>query len=103
MINFNNLYYIDYLPKIKNLIAWDDYIYFLKECEKKYYPKYEHKEAHHIIPKSYLPKDLTLEESFIGNKIILSKKDHIKAHAILAKALGGKMLFAYKEMVCKKN
>lgn len=50
-------------------------------------------EIHHIVPRSFGGSDSS------SNLIALSFRDHIFAHAVLAKAFGGRMWYAYWMMV----
>lgn len=56
-------------------------------------------ETHHILPKSLFPEysDLVL---YPNNGIKLSPREHYIAHYILAKAFGGKLLYAFNMMRC---
>lgn len=103
IVNDSNLYYIDYLPKVQDYFYFEKYLDFIS---KKLYscdipdgiP-----EKHHVVPKCYLPKWMTIEETFIQNMVVLSPHDHYIAHYYLARALGGKMLSAFKRMSYNKK
>lgn len=85
--------YEEYLPVQKSELHWNRYVKFIEIC-KKTAPNKRIKGyfIHHIIPKSYLPKDLRKDKD---NLIVLSSRQHFIAHLILWKALGGPMAKAF--------
>ena len=93
-------HYQKYLPKIKDNKTWKEYCDFVISRLKRDLSKYDHLEEHHIIPKSFLPKDMDIKTTFIKNKVLLTVQEHLEAHRLLNKALGDnrKMSFAYREM-----
>lgn len=52
---------------------------------------------HHILPKSLYPEYASFTEH-PWNRAILGHREHLIAHYMLAKALGGTMWFAYNNM-----
>jgi len=104
VVNDGNLYYIDYLPKIQDYFYFEKYLEFISrkletwELDDSGIP-----EKHHVVPKCYLPKWMTVEETFIRNMVVLSPHEHYIAHYYLARALGGKMLSAFKRMSSNKK
>lgn len=85
--------YEEYLPAQRNELHWNRYVKFIEMCRKTA-PKKRTKGyfIHHIIPKSYLPKELRKDKD---NLIVLSSRQHFIAHLILWKALGGPMAKAF--------
>lgn len=87
----------NYLPEIKDSIAFSEYVNFIdsnKIIDKlpdKYY------EAHHIVPRCYLPKELHKEKDNIA---LLEGKNHLRAHVLLAEALrDNKSCFTVWQMI----
>lgn len=94
----NNLYYIDYLPRIQDDFYFEKYIAFVCKALESFDVDEGMTEKHHIVPKCYLPKWMTLEETFKKNMVVLTSHQHYIAHYYLARALGGKMISAFKRM-----
>lgn len=59
----------------------------------------EHKENHHILPQSLFPE----YDKEKWNKIFLTPREHLLAHYILAKALGGKHWISVNRMLKCEN
>lgn len=80
------------------------YIKFIYDCELKNNNLNEKYENHHILPKSksFWPEYSNLR-TYKWNKIKLTPRQHIIAHHILAKSLGGSMWVALWSMVNGKN
>lgn len=94
----DSLYYIDYIPRIKDDFYFEKYIKFISRMLERWDVPEGIPEKHHVVPKCYLPDWMTLEETFKGNMVVLSSHEHYIAHYYLARALGGKMLSAFKRM-----
>lgn len=94
----SNLYYIDYLPKIKDEYYFEWYIKFINSALERYDFPDGIREKHHIVPRCYLPSYMNLNESFKKNMVILTSHEHYVAHYLLARALEGKMISAFKRM-----
>lgn len=99
----SNLYYIDYLPRIKDHFYFDKYLKYVSKALERWDMPDGIPEKHHIVPKCYLPNYMTMEETFKYNMVILSSHEHYIAHYYLAKALGGKMESAFKRMSYNKK
>ena len=93
-------HYQKYLPKIKDYAKWKEYCEFIIARTHRDLDKFDYLEEHHIIPKSFLPKDMDLKTTFVKNKCMLTGEEHLKAHKLLKEALvdNPKMDWAYKEM-----
>lgn len=92
LFNFDEHWKIDKYWKqfgIKSEHNMSRYIEFIKSIQNKGNRNLEHCERHHIIPKSLIEND---------NIIQLTPREHFIAHHILARALGGKMVFAFHRM-----
>ena len=94
----SNLYYIDYLPRIKDYYYFDIYIKFINQALERWDMPDGLTEKHHVVPKCYLPNWMTVEETFKRNMVVLTSHEHYIAHYYLARALGGKMEAAFKRM-----
>lgn len=94
----SKLYYIDYLPKIKDEYYFDLYIKFINCALERYDFPEGVREKHHIVPKCYLPSYMNLTESFKKNMVVLTAHEHYVAHYFLARALEGKMISAFRRM-----
>ena len=98
LLTESNLYYIDYLPKVKDHFYFEKYLKFIsKSLECLDLPE-GMTEKHHIVPRCYLPDWMTKEESFKKNMAVLTSHQHYIAHYYLARAFGGKMLSAFRRM-----
>lgn len=76
------------------------YINFIKRCkDKNENMEYEYTENHHILPKAkgYWP-EYRLRSEHPWNTVTLTAEQHFIAHWILARALGGRMWFAFNMM-----
>ena len=91
--------YEEYLPNVENVDYFNQYFDFIS-LKSKTAPikkiKNDGMEAHHIVPKCYLPKELRRDKE---NIIVLSIEDHLDAHVLLHKAFGNKMTFALAKMI----
>ena len=94
----DNLYYVDYLPKVVDDFYFEKYIKFVAKKIERWDMPEGVPEKHHVVPKCYLPDWMTLEETFRSNMVVLSPHEHYIAHYYLARALGGKMLSAFRRM-----
>ena len=81
---YSNLYSIPYI----DISKIDEYVLFIEKCKR--FKNLNYTESHHILPKSLFPE----YEYDTNNLINLSPKNHYTAHLLLAKAYGGKMLYA---------
>lgn len=74
---------------IKSEHYMNRYIKFIESIQNKGERQLDYCEKHHIIPRSFIE----------NNSIIkLTAREHFIAHHILARALGGKMVFAFLRM-----
>ena len=99
----SDLYYVDYLPRIADYFYFEKYLEFVDEKLHRWDMPDGIPEKHHIVPKCYLPKYMTLEETFLRNMVVLSSYEHYVAHYYLARAFNGKMLSAFRRMSYSKK
>ena len=78
------LLFENYLPPIKDIEAFQEYIIFIQENTCAYRDPEYYYEEHHIIPRCYLPESLHKNRD---NLALLRGKNHLKAHILLEKAL----------------
>lgn len=96
-------YYENYLPIEKDEFHWNCYIKFIESRKLRNFPIDSYIEKHHIIPKSYLPKNWSRKKKYENNFIILTGREHFIVHLILWKALDYKMVYAFHKMINSKG
>lgn len=78
--------YEEYIPEIKDEIAWKQYKIFIEGRKKIKIPGllFDYTAKHHIIPKCFLKTSKEKEDQ--RNIVVLSFTDHKEAHRLLAQA-----------------
>lgn len=74
---------------IKSEYYLQRYINFIKSIKDKGKRELDYHENHHIIPKSFVENNITVE---------LTGREHFIAHWILMRAFGGKMTYAFNRL-----
>lgn len=93
------------LKKNDNYFWADRYLNYLELCYRyNSYKNVSYKENHHILPKdSSLWPEYSCLETNTWNKISLSRRQHITAHWVLAKYLGGSAWLGLRWMIYGGN
>lgn len=79
--------YINYFPVERNESYYNDYISFILNKENNQNRNFDIFVNHHIVPKSFLPKEWRKEkEADINNIVKLTPYEHLQAHELLYKA-----------------
>lgn len=79
--------YIMYFPANKEESFYKDYISFISEKEKIQNRNFDVSVLHHIVPRSFLPKEWRNEpQADIDNLVKLTPYEHLQAHELLYKA-----------------
>lgn len=79
--------YLKYFPINKVEPFYSEYISFILNKEKEQDRKFEISVIHHIVPKSFLPKEWRKEkEADINNTLEITPYEHLQAHELLYRA-----------------
>lgn len=84
-MTLNDLQYKNFLPEIKDINKFEEYLNFLEKCKNRSVLN-TYTEKHHIVPRCYL-KELSKKERDFNNTIILTGIEHYEAHKLLSESL----------------
>lgn len=85
MLQKTDLFYHQYLPEIKDEIAFRQYLNLVEFALIREKPE-GYTEKHHIVPRCYFPKEYTEKTNKINNIVIFKANEHFIAHFYLKEA-----------------